>query len=191
VLSVPIRDKDILNLSWNRLSWFYLGRIHPSPTLGQAGSPKPTRVRSSWFSSVFRVNPTRLASRTRPVHLSGSTQPGSVKFSPGSVQASSRPVQVPVHSVPDPVQLVSDPVQLVSDRFSCFRPGSVFFQAGSVCFRVQCPVQAILARFSSFPLGPGLFVPVFVHFTHFIDCVVVFLGFPIIVDTLCGRFDSA
>lgn len=34
-------------------------------------------------------------------------------------------------------------------------------------------------------------MPVFVRFTHFIGCVVVCLGFPIIVDTLCGRFDSA
>jgi hypothetical protein len=34
-------------------------------------------------------------------------------------------------------------------------------------------------------------VPVFASFTHFLDCVIVFLGFVVLVDTLCGRFDTA
>jgi hypothetical protein len=53
--------------------------------------------------------------------------------------------------------------------------GSGPFWLGSACFR----------------LGPGFFVPVFVHFSLLVACVLVFLDFPLLVGILCGSFYSA
>jgi hypothetical protein len=69
-------------------------------------------------------------------------------------------------------------------RFSLLQAQFRSFQTGSG------PVQLVSGRFSLLLLDPGLIVLFFVHFTHFIGCVVVSLGLVGIIDPLCSRFDT-
>jgi hypothetical protein len=152
--------KDIFLISGDKLFRLVFGLDPPSPTIFRVGSTQIHTGQSSWYCSSLF--------RVNPTR--SALRPGS------SHNRTSLVKFIPVQCVPDPVRCSR-----------CFRPGSECFRPGSACFR---PVQLVSDRFSSLLLDPGLIVLFFVHFTHFIGCVVVSLGLVGIVDPLCGRFDT-